>query len=160
MDRRPEGNAIEQSGLFASAAPVPQLKPSRSVPLSLGRIIRCRLAVVRYRGATIGRKPPSSWPPFTLSVRSKCLVFGLWAGVKSRAPDLGDANMPSSQDGRSGYDFILMITSATTRSLLLCQITRSNVESDEPRGIVRRRPQPGNGVLTCPQRRAALVHCI
>lgn len=50
MDRRPEGNAIEQSGLFASTAPVPQLKPSRSVPLSLGRIIRCRLAVVHYRG--------------------------------------------------------------------------------------------------------------
>lgn len=50
MDRRPEGNAIEQSGLFASTAPVSQLKQSRSVPLSLGRIIRCRLAVVHYRG--------------------------------------------------------------------------------------------------------------
>ena|GEM_PF-6939339 len=68
--------------------------------------------------------------------------------------------MPSSQDGRSRFDCIFMIKTTTTRSLLFCQIMRNNVESDEPRGIVRRRPQPGNGVLTCPQRRAALVHCI
>lgn len=74
----------------ASAALVPQLKPSRGVPLSLGWIIRCRLMVVHFRGTTIGRKPPLSWPLFTLGVRSKYLVFALWAGAKSHIPDPGE----------------------------------------------------------------------
>lgn len=63
--------------------------------------------------------------------------------------------MPSSQDCRSRFDCIFMIKTITTRSLLFCQIMRNNVESDEPRGIVRRRPQPA---MACQHARRDELH--
>ena len=67
--------------------------------------------------------------------------------------------MPSSRGCRSSYDCIVKIKGITTRPILFSQLMRSDGEGgDEPRGAVRRRPQPRLRAAARPRGRAALAH--